>query len=142
MRNYIETIQNNIFIKLLIIFIVLDVIFGVLRALKEHKTNSAVGINGLIRKFGMIIAGIGFLVVDRLMSINFIGFIPKSVLEYMPLKEIGLSSLFNLLFILFEALSVLKNMYRCGMPIPKKLEVVLKRLLKDFTSEIEEGDTK
>lgn len=139
MRSYIEAIQNNIFIKLLLIFIVLDVIFGVLRALKEHKTNSAVGINGLIRKFGMIIAGIGFLVVDKLMAINFIGFIPNSVLEYMPLKEIGLSSLFNLLFILFEALSVLKNMYRCGMPIPKKLEALLKRLLKDFTSEIEEG---
>ena len=50
MKNYISAIQNNIFIKLLIIFIVLDVIFGVLRALKEHKTNSAVGINGLIRK--------------------------------------------------------------------------------------------
>ena len=141
MKTYIEAIQNNIFLKLLLIFIVLDVIFGVLRALKEHKTNSAVGINGLIRKFGMIIAGIGFLVVDKLMAINFIGFIPKSVLEYMPLKEIGLSSLFNLLFILFEALSVLKNMYRCGMPIPKKLENVLKKLLKDFTSEIE-GDSK
>ena len=39
MKNYISAIQNNIFIKLLIIFIVLDVIFGVLRALKEHKTN-------------------------------------------------------------------------------------------------------
>ena len=138
MKTYIEAIQNNIYIKLLVIFIVLDVIFGVLRALKEHKTNSAVGINGLIRKFGMMVAGIGFLVVDKLMKINFIGFIPNSVLEYMPIKEIGLSSLFNLLFILFEALSILKNMYRCGMPIPKKLEKLLKRLLKDFTSEIEE----
>ena len=71
-------------------------------------------------------------------SVNFIGFLPTEILEFLPIEKIGISSFFCVLYILFEALSVLKNMYKCGMPIPKKLEGLLKRLLKDFTSEIKE----
>ena len=119
-------------------FIVLDVIFGILRAIKEHKLNSTIGIDGIIRKFGMILAGVGFLVVDLMLGINMIGFLPKGVLEYLPLQTIGVSSFFNILFIIFEALSILKNMVKCGLPIPKKIQVILKRLLKDFTNEIVE----
>lgn len=138
MKEYIEAIKTSQCLKLLVVFIILDVIFGILRAIREHKLNSTIGIDGIIRKFGMILAGVGFLVVDLMLGINMIGFLPKGVLDYLPLQTIGVSSFFNILFIIFEALSILKNMVKCGLPIPKKIQVILKRLLKDFTSEIKE----
>ena len=138
MKEYIEAIKHSECLKLLVVFIVLDVIFGILRAIKEHEINSTIGIDGIIRKFGMILAGVGFLVVDIMIGVNMIGFLPQSVREYFPLQEIGVSSFFNILFIVFEALSILKNMVKCGLPIPKKIQVILKRLLKDFTNEIKE----
>lgn len=138
MKEYIEAIKTSQCLKLLLVFIVLDVIFGILRAIKEHEINSTIGIDGIVRKFGMILAGVGFLIVDTMIGLNMIGFIPESVREFLPLKEIGVSAFFNVLFIIFEILSILKNMYKCGLPIPKKLQELLKRLLKDFTSEVKE----
>lgn len=142
MRVYLDTIKDSKCIKLLLVFIVLDVIFGILRAIKEREINSTIGIDGIIRKFGMILASLGFLVVDVMVGFNMIGFLPQEIREYLPLQIIGISSFFNILFIIFEALSILKNMVKCGLPIPKKIQVLLKRLLKDFTSEIKEEEAK
>ena len=86
----------------------------------------------------MILAAFIIGIIDRIAGVNFLGFLPESILEYLPLNQVGIASFFCILYILFEALSVLKNMYKCGIPIPKKLEGLLKRLLQDFTSEIKE----
>ena len=48
--------------------------------------------------------------------------------------------IFNILYIIFEILSIFKNMYRCKLPLPKKLKVFLEKMLKEFTSEIKEGE--
>lgn len=133
-----EKLINNQNIKLLLIFIVLDTIFGILRAIKEGKINSTIGIDGIIRKVGMIITIIVCVIVDSMISFNLIGFLPKGLLEYLPIKSIGIASFFNVLYIAFEILSIMKNMYKCELPIPKKLQGVLKSILKDFTSEIKE----
>ena len=126
--------------KVLIILTVLDVFFGILRAIKDKDTNSTFGINGLIRKTGMLVSVIILLLLDAVVSLNFIGFLPKEILSYMPIEFVGISTLFSIMFVIFEALSVLKNMYKCGLPIPRKLQVLLKRLLKEFTSEVDEGE--
>ena len=47
---FFNIISNSVGIKVLVILIVLDTIFGILRALKEKKINSNIGINGSIRK--------------------------------------------------------------------------------------------
>ena len=52
MEQIIEILVNNKSIQMLCIFIVLDVIFGILRAIKEGKINSTIGIDGIIRKAG------------------------------------------------------------------------------------------
>lgn len=138
MKEYLTTALENPAIKVLLVLTALDVFFGVLRAIKERDTNSTIGIDGLIRKTGMLLAVFVIRIIDMITGVNFIGFLPKEILTYMPLKTIGIASFFCILYILFEALSVLKNMYKCGIPIPKKLEGLLKRILKDFTSEIKE----
>lgn len=137
MKEYYEIMINNKGVKLLVIFIVLDVIFGILRAIKEGKLNSTIGIDGIIRKVGMIITICFCILVDTIVEIDLIGFIPENVKVVLGLSKVGVSMLFNILYIIFEILSIFKNMYKCKLPLPKKLKVFLEKMLKEFTSEIE-----
>lgn len=135
-----EFFINNRLLKVLVVMLALDTIFGILRALREKKINSGIGIDGMIRKVGMIISIFFFILVDVILEINLIAFIPETVRSYLHIEEVGVAFLFNLLFIIFEALSVLKNMIRCKLPIPKKLQKWLEKILKEFTTELKEGE--
>ena len=52
----IYTLANNMMIQLVIIAIVMDTIFGIIRAVKEHGFNSCFGIDGAIRKISMVVS--------------------------------------------------------------------------------------
>lgn len=130
-----ELISNNMF-KILVIVIIMDTIFGILRAIKEKETNSAIGIDGIIRKVGMLISILFLSLIDYVVEINLIGFIPETIREFISVDKIGISSLFNFLFIIFEFLSVLKNMVKCKLPIPKKLQKLLEKALNEYTTEM------
>lgn len=136
MKEYLTLLTDSKGMKVLIIIIVLDVIFGVLRAIREKGLNSTIGIDGIIRKVGMIISIIFSIFIDKIVDINLIGFIPESLKQYFG--KVGVADLFIILYIIFEILSILKNMIKCKMPIPKKLQNFLEKLLKEFTSEIKE----
>lgn len=140
MKEYCEIMVHNKGVQLLIIFITLDVIFGILRAIKESKLNSTIGIDGIIRKVGMIITICVCILVDIIISIDLIGFIPDKIKEILGVSKIGISMLFNILYIVFEILSIFKNMYKCKLPLPKKLKVYLEKILREFTSELKEGE--
>lgn len=139
---FLSSLINNEGFKVLCIVIVLDTIFGIIRAIKERKINSCIGIDGIIRKVGMLIAIIFLTLIDRIVNINLIGFIPEIIREYLNFGNVGLSSLFIVLFVLFEILSIFKNMILCGLPIPKKLQVILENAMKEFTGEIKESESK
>lgn len=142
MLHYFSYIMDNKFVKTLVIFIVLDTIFGILRAIRQKKINSSIGIDGIIRKVGMLISIFFFMAVDLLHGINLIGFIPEELRNFLGLGEVGVAGLFNFLFIIFEALSVLKNMIKCKLPIPKSLQKFLENVLNKFTTELKEGENK
>lgn len=126
-------------LKVLLICVLLDTIFGVLRAIKQKKLNSNIGIDGLIRKFGMTISVIFFMLIDYIIKLNLIGFIPEEVRKAVGIETVGISGLFLYLFIIYEALSILKNMILCKIPIPKKLQKILKDLFVKYTDELKEG---
>lgn len=138
MSNFINIISNDKGMKILIVVITFDVIFGILRAIKERKLNSTIGIDGIIRKVGMMLSIICSLILDNILNIDLIMFIPSEIKEYIHITSIGISDLFTILYVIFEILSILKNMIRCKLPIPKKLQLFLEKLLKEFTSEIKE----
>ncbi len=140
MENFIYSLFNNSAIKVLAIFIILDTIMGILRAIKYRKINSAIGIDGMIRKAGMVLSIFFFYLVDFVIKIDLIGFIPEETKTLLNINKIGMGDLFSLIFITFEFLSVLKNMTLCKLPIPKKLQNFLNKLLKEFTQEIKEGE--
>lgn len=137
----ILSLLNNDGMKVLIIVIVLDLILGILRALKEKSINSCIGIDGMIRKVGMLIVIVFLTIIDSIINLDLIGFIPETIRETLQFGKVGISSLFNILFIVFEILSIFKNMILCKLPIPKKLQNYLESIMKEFTGEIKkEGE--
>lgn len=139
---FIKNLINNDIVKILCIVIVLDTIFGILRAIKEKKINSCIGIDGIIRKTGMLICIIFLGLIDSIINIDLLIFIPETLKEYFNIEKVGISCLFNILFILFESLSILKNMILCKLPIPKKFQEMLEKAMTEFTSELKKGDEK
>lgn len=134
-------VQNKV-IQIMTIFIVLDVIFGILRSIKQHKTNSTIGIDGIVRKVAMMFTIASCIVLDYIVEIDLIAFIPQSIKESINVGRIGTSDLFAFLYCIFEILSIFKNMIKIGIPLPVKLKNFLEKLLKEFTSEIKEGEEK
>ena len=134
------SLLNNDGMKVLIVVIALDLILGILRAIRERTINSCIGIDGMIRKVGMLIVIVFLTIIDTIIHLDLIGFIPETIKETLKLGKVGISSLFNILFIIFEILSIFKNMILCKLPIPKKLQVYLENIMKEFTGEIKEGD--
>lgn len=126
---------NNIIFYLLLITILLDIFLGSLRALKESKWNSTVGINGILRKTAMIGSSIFLIIIDSILKIDLLFFIPKEITDALKLNEVGIFELFGIMFILYEITSILKNMVLCELPIPKRIKKWVEKLLNDLTSE-------
>lgn len=141
MEKYINLLNNN-FLKVLVIIIALDVLFGVFRAFMEKELNSTIGIDGIIRKIAMLVTICVCLILDYLINIDLIAFIPQELKQIIHISKVGISELFSILYILFESLSVLKNMHKCKLPMPKPLKKWLEKLLTDLTSEVKEESTK
>lgn len=131
-------LQDSKLLKVLLILVLLDSIFGGLRAIRERKFNSNLGIDGLIRKFGMTISVIFFMLIDFILNINFIGFIPEEIRSFINFEDVGISVLFLVLFIIYESLSILKNMIKCKLPIPQKLQSALEKMFQKYTTELNE----
>ena len=71
-----------------------DILSGIFKSIAQRRgINSTVGTNGLIRKAGVLLALLVFIVVDSLVELNFVSLIPNEVLEVLKLQQsnIGLS---------------------------------------------------
>ena len=142
MMDYINLIQNNLFIRTVMIVVMLDTFLGVLRAVKEGKFNSCFGIDGGIRKVAML-GCIAFLfALDMCIPFNLAFMLPKEWLSFLGVDKIGLCEFFSILFILYEAVSVLKNLLLCGAPIPTKLKTFIEKLLNIMTDELPDVEEK
>ena len=136
MENYINQISHNLFVQIVIIAIFLDTFLGVLRAIKERKFNSGVGIDGGIRKVAML-GCIAFLsALDMCFNFNLLFMLPAEWITYLGINKLGLCEFFSLLFILYEAVSILKNMLLCGLPVPTRLKRWIEGFLDVMTDEL------
>lgn len=133
----VDTLAHNTIIQLVVIAVVMDTLFGAGRTLKQHKFNSSVGIDGAIRKISMLVSLVFLAVIDRLVHINLIGFIPEEARAYFPqsISTIGLAEFFGLLYLCYEVVSILKNMALCGLPV-KKLWEAVRKFLGKYTEEL------
>ena len=131
----LNAIKNSKCIKLVVLMIVFDSILGLLRVIKERKLNSNIGINGAIRKIAMLASVTMLAVLDMFLNINFVAYVPKEILGVVGIQKIGLCEFFSILFSLYEAISVMKNMVLCELPISKKLQKKAQKFLEEMTDE-------
>ena len=140
MLNYINSVQNNLFILVVAIVIFMDTFLGVLRAIKQRKFNSCFGIDGGIRKVAML-GCIAFLAaLDMCVTFNLAFMMPKEWLSVLGVDKIGLCEFFCILFILYEAVSISKNMLLCGLPVPTKLKNWIENFLNIMTDELPDSE--
>lgn len=125
-------VNSNPLMVLLLWLMFLDVILGTARAILEKNFNSSVGKKGLITKVAMLIAAISTVFVDYAVDINFLAIIPESISNAIGIGEPGLCETVIILFSIYEAVSVVKNWSKLGLPGAKKLENILSK----FTNEL------
>ena len=136
MNQIILLLYSNSFFKILLLAVTLDTILGVLRAIKEHKFNSCVGIDGAIRKAAMVLSVLLLMATDVIMHINILFMIPEQYIKILGIDKLGICEFFCLLFILYELVSILKNMTLCGLPVPSKAKKWVQKFLEDMTEEL------
>lgn len=138
MKEIMTLFEAHSFLTVLLIAVLMDTILGVLRAIKEHRFNSCVGIDGAIRKVAMLFCVIVLVFIDSIVKIDFLFMIPEEYLRYIGISRMGICELFCLLFILYEIVSILKNMTLCGLPVPRKVKTFIQKFLDDMTDELPE----
>lgn len=134
---YAEAAHDKL-LQLVIIAIITDTIFGILRAIKDRNFNSCSGINGAIRKCAMILSIILLVIVDYITQFNLIGFLPEEVRQFFG-ESIGIAGFFEILFLTYEVVSILKNMVLCGLPV-KKIWSYVRTFLSKYTDELPDDD--
>lgn len=129
-------IGKHSFFIILLYAVLMDTILGVLRAVKEHKFNSCVGIDGAIRKVAMLFSVMFLMFIDSLVQMDFLFMIPQEYLQVIGIERMGVCELFCLLYILYEIVSILKNMTLCGLPVPARLKAYIQTFLDNMTEEL------
>ena len=130
MNKIIMLLAGNSFFRILLIAVALDTILGVLRAI--------VGIDGAIRKSAMLLSVCLLMAVDVILNINVLFMVPQDYIELLGIHKLGICEFFSILFILYEIVSVLKNMTLCGLPVPAKIKRWVQKFLEDMTEELPE----
>ena len=138
MHEFLSVLEVHSFFIILLFAVLMDTVLGVLRAIKEHKFNSCVGIDGAIRKVAMLLSVVFLIFIDSMVKIDFLFMIPEEYLSVIGINHLGICELFCLLFILYEVVSILKNMTLCGLPVPSKVKMYIQRFLDDMTEELPE----
>lgn len=100
--------------------VAIDTVFGLGRAIKQRKWNSSFGINGAIRKIAMMACITFTALLDAMCHFNLIVLFDQEIVGYLSkigIVHVGFAEFFGLLFVAYECVSILKNMYLCGLPV-------------------------
>lgn len=133
----VTLLSSNSFLKILLIAVALDTLLGVLRAIKYGKFNSAFGIDGAIRKVAMLISITALMAVDVIVHFNLLFMVPEQYIKILGITKLGMSEFFCLLFILYEAVSILKNMTLLEIPVPARIRSFIEKFLEEMTDEMD-----
>ena len=116
---------------LVVFLMICDILSGIFKAIAQKRgINSTIGTNGLIRKAGVLLALLVFIVMDSLIEFNFVTIIPSEILSVFKLEEahIGLSHVMLGFFGLFELVSLFENLGEVGVPLPQFIMKSIERL--------------
>ena len=134
-----ELIHQHNIILLVALMVCADTVLGFFRAIKQHKFNSSFGIDGAIRKITMLLTLVFLVLLDTAVHINLIAIVPAEVLAAIGIEVVGTTEFFGILYISYEAVSILKNMTMCGLPV-KSVETKLREFLGKYTDELPDAN--
>lgn len=97
-------------LKTLLLFILIDYITGVLKAINKKKLSSKIGLKGIISKITILLVVALATSLDSVFNIEAIRYL-----------TIGF-------YVANEGISILENIGELGIPYPEKLKEVLKQL--------------
>lgn len=103
----------DIALQCLLIMIILDYISGVASAIYNKKLNSQVGLKGILKKFMYLVIVCVSVILDRIIGNT--GAIRTLVIYF---------------FVANDGISILENIGKMGIPLPKKLIDTLEQLKK------------
>lgn len=101
-------------LECLIVVVVLDYITGVISAWYNKKLDSKVGIKGIVKKFSYFLLIVLSVEIDK--TLGQIGIIRNLVIYF---------------FVANDGLSILENVGKMNIPIPKKLKEALLQLSEE-----------
>ena len=122
--------------------VAIDTVFGLMRAIKQRSWNGSVGINGAIRKISMLACMTFMVFLDAMCGFNLIKLFPENIIQYLTvisLTHVGFAEFFGILFVAYECVSILKNMYLCGLPV-KWVWAKAYNFLHTYTDELPDTD--
>ena len=136
MTKMIEVFSHEVVVPvagltLVVFLMVCDILSGIFKAVAMRRgVNSTIGTNGFIRKAGVLLALLVFIVIDSLVELNLVTMIPTDVLSIFKLEEtqIGLSHVMLCFFGLFELVSLFENLGEVGVPLPRFISKFIERL--------------
>ena len=143
MTKMIEVFSHEVVVPvagltLVVFLMVCDILSGIFKAVAMRRgINSTIGTNGLIRKAGVLLALLVFIVIDSLVELNLVTMIPTDVLSIFKLEEtqIGLSHVMLGFFGLFELVSLFENLGEVGVPLPRFISKFIERLRNTLEGE-------
>lgn len=95
-------------LKTFLLFIIIDYITGILKAIYNKKLNSSIGAKGIVKKIGYILLVMVSYALDNL---NNDGLVIRDIVLYM--------------FIINEGISILENLSKVGIVVPKAIKDIL-----------------
>ncbi len=143
MTKMIEVFSHEVVVPvagltLVVFLMVCDILSGIFKAVAMRRgVNSTIGTNGLIRKAGVLLALLVFIVIDSLVELNLVTMIPTDLLSIFKLEEtqIGLSHVMLGFFGLFELVSLFENLGEVGVPLPRFISKFIERLRNTLEGE-------
>ncbi|MGN1434066.1 MAG: phage holin family protein [Ruminococcus sp.] len=119
----------------LIVVMLIDYGTGMAQAYVSHTLNSRIGVTGIIKKIGYIIAVTVGIVADYLISSALV----NCGIEVTINCCIGM--IVTVWFIINELISILENLSEIGTPLPKFLVAIVKRLKTTVEAKTEEKES-
>lgn len=104
----------DVAIQCLLIAIVLDYLSGVTKAFITKELSSSIGFKGIVKKVALLLVVMLAVLIDRVTGES--GAIRTLVIYY---------------FVANEGLSIVENLAKAGLPIPKVIKDALKALKKE-----------
>jgi toxin secretion/phage lysis holin len=105
-------------IRIMVMLMGLDMATGIMSAAIEGRVSSEISIRGLVKKISIAVAVLFVHLLDGMLLPMF----------GIPMEELGLEKIFAIYIAFSEAISIIENLAKCGVPFPMPVVKALSQI--------------